>query len=325
MPNLSDYGFDTFLSEDFGAGDRLAPARVSAVHRDRYELIAENGEYLARLRGACKDFITVGDFVRAQLNDSGDSIIHSALPRKTFFTRQDPDPRKGMQAVAANFDYVLILTSLNQNFKVNRIVRYLAITRETGALPIIVLTKADVKTDFSAELEQTREIAGDAPVFAISTVTDYGMNELRAALEPRKTLVFLGSSGVGKSTLINALAGKELMKTGGIREDDGRGKHTTTHRQLYLLDSGVIVIDTPGMRSIGLWEAEEGVNETFADILELAGECRFSDCTHTNEPDCAVTNAIRTGKLSRARFNEYKKLEKEAERRKRHPKHRYSN
>jgi ribosome biogenesis GTPase len=294
------------------------PARVTAVHKERYELICEKGLTYGKLKPSvyftdeAMLFPTTGDFVLISYNDCGDSMIIKTLPRKTFFTRKDPNPNRGEQAVAANFDTVFLMASLNQDFNVRRLERYLALAYESGAVPVIVLTKADLAGDNTEQRRAAENLAPGVPVYEVSAKTGYGLDNLAQYLKPGKTVVFLGSSGVGKSSLLNALAGEALMDTKEIREDDAKGRHTTTHRQLIMLSSGAMVIDTPGMRVLGMWDADSGLGDVFGDIESLVNSCRFSDCRHESEPGCAVKTAIESGALAESRWNNYVKLKKEA-------------
>lgn len=311
---LEQYGFSLSLLPKDAQG---LPARITAVHRDRFALVSEEGEGFGRLKTReyyveGQDFPTVGDFVLVRPVSGGDSQILRTLPRKSFFSRHDPDPNGGEQAVAANFDVVLLLQSLNRDFNVRRLERYLTLAWQSGASPAVVLTKADLAEDCAQAVRLAEETAIGVPVFAVSAKTGEGLGALSSLLRPGVTAVFLGSSGVGKSSLVNALAGEELMETGAIREDDDRGRHTTTHRQLFLLPNGSMVIDTPGMRALGMWEASTGLGETFADVEALFGQCRFRDCRHESEPGCAVRAAIESGALSRERWESYQSLRREA-------------
>lgn len=314
MTDLSIYGFCQTEGEE---NDNTVPARITAVHRERYELICEKGPVYAQLKTAVyygrepEAFPTVGDFVRIRYNETGDSLITKTLPRKSLFSRLDPTPGRGEQAVAANFDYVFILSSLNHDFKVGRLERYLTLAWQSGGTPVVVLTKKDVAQNPEEALCKARNAAPGVDVFAVSAVTGEGLSDLRPFLRPRKTLVFLGSSGVGKSSLVNALAGEKIMETGAIRESDSRGRHTTTHRQLLMLPGGAMVIDTPGMRELGMWDAEEGLSGAFSDVEEFLGRCKFSDCTHKNEPGCAIRAAIADGSLSEKRWQSYLNLQQE--------------
>lgn len=309
--NLEAYGFNTNQSYDGTA------ARVVAVHKERYKLVSEEGECYGRLKTkeyyvGGEDFPTAGDFVLIKYNPSGDSMIVRTLPRRTYFMRKDPDPNRAEQAVAANFDYVFIMQSLNHDFNVKRLERYLTLAWQSGAEPVVVLTKADLLDDFGERVREAERYSMGARVYAVSSETGYGLDALSDYFAPRKTVVFLGSSGVGKSSLVNALAGEEIMATGGIREDDSKGRHTTTHRELIMLKSGAMIIDTPGMRSLGMWDVSEGIGSAFADVEAYLGRCKFSDCRHESEPGCAIKAAIESGELDRERFLSYLALKKEA-------------
>ena len=292
------------------------PARVTAQHKERYEIICPRGFAYARLKAkeyyaGGELFPTVGDYVMIDFIENGDSRILATLPRRSVFSRLDPGPIPREQAVAANFDYAFILQSMNSNFNLRRLERYLSLALQSGAVPVILLTKADLTDDPGAYLSQAARVAPGIAVHAISVRSGYGLEGLAPYLRPGKTLAFLGSSGVGKSSLVNALAGEELMTTGGIREADGRGRHTTTHRQLLRLKSGVLIIDTPGMRTLGMWEASEGLESAFGDVERYLGKCRFSDCRHEREPGCAIRAAIAAGELDPARWESYRKLKAE--------------
>lgn len=294
------------------------PARVTAQHKERYEIVCAHGSTCARLKTKeyyVEDalFPTVGDYVMINYIENGDSQILSTLPRRTCFFRREPGPIPRDQAVAANFDWVFLLQSMNQNFNPARLERYLALAWQSGATPVIVLTKADLAASYDAYLAEAARVAPGVDVHAISTRTGFGMETLRPYLQSGKTLVFLGSSGVGKSSLVNALAGEEIMTVSGIRETDGRGRHTTTHRQLIRLRSGALIIDTPGMRELGMAEAEDGLAEAFSDVEQYLGRCRFRDCRHEKEPGCAVKSAIAAGDLDPARWERYRKLRDEAQ------------
>ena len=310
--NINDYG--TVPNYENLPG---IPARVTAVHKERYEIVCAHGLTHARLKTKeyylnTQDFPTAGDFVMIHYIDNGDSQILATLPRKTVFTRRDPGPIPRDQAVAANFDYVFIMQSLNRDFNIKRLERYLTLSWQSGATPVILLTKADLVEDYWDYLTQAERVAAGVNIHAVSAHTGYGLERLNAYLQPGKTVVFLGSSGVGKSSLVNALAGEEIMTVSGIREEDARGRHTTTHRQLIRLKSGVMIIDTPGMRELAMWDVSEGLGDAFTDVEAFLGKCRFSDCQHQTEPGCAIRAAIAAGELDSGRWESYQKLKDEA-------------
>jgi len=312
--DLTDYGFERI--KELTGKNGCIPARITQVQRERYEAICEEGEIWARLKKSAYQqpdavYPTVGDFVYLRFNPSGDSIIEETLERRSFFVRRDSWSPSGRQAVAANFDYVFIVTSMNDEYRTRRLERYLSQARSSGAQPVVILTKKDIgRMD---TLDEARAAAGDVPVHAVSARTGEGLDELRQYLRKGDTIVLMGSSGVGKSTLVNALAGCELMATGEIREDDDKGRHTTTHRQMLMMPCGAAVIDTPGMREMGLWDSAEGVKDTFEDIEALAGQCRFRDCTHTREPGCAIRTAMGSGELDPGRVRSWLELTNEAD------------
>ena len=298
------------------------PARVTAVHKDRYALVCDYGEVYGRLKAKCyfakeyvgdhEEFPTTGDFVLIIYNTSGDSQIIKTLPRITFFSRRDPTPGRGEQAVAANFDYVFIMQSLNQDFNSKRLERYLTLAWQSGATPVVILTKADLMDEYDEYIRIAERTAAGVAVYAVSAMTGKGMDALTEYIKPGKTIVFLGSSGVGKSSLVNALAGEEIMAVNEIREDDSKGRHTTTHRQLIMLKNGTMIIDTPGMRELGMWDVTVGLGEAFLDVEQFLGRCRFCDCKHQTEPGCAIKEAIANGELSKERWESYRKLGSEA-------------
>lgn len=318
MDLMKKYGAVPELTDGLKENEKTTLARITAVHKERYELICEEGSCFGRLKpgnyyGREADFPTVGDFVEMEYNACGDSRIVRTCERRTVFYRRDPSSSGHWeQAVAANFDYVFILQSLNADFNVRRLERYLTLTWQSGAIGVVVLTKADLKEDFSEEMRKAQRTAEGAEVIAVSALTGQGMVKLEKYMQPGKTIVFLGSSGVGKSSLVNALAGQELMETGEIRQEDAKGRHTTTHRQLILNENGTIFIDTPGMRELGMWDVRKGLGQTFTDVESLAQKCRFRDCRHEKEPGCAVRAAIEAGELPRERLESYRKLRREA-------------
>ncbi len=295
------------------------PARVTAVHKERYALVCDRGDCHGRLKSATyfnggeQAFPTTGDFVLIFYNEQGDSLITQTLPRRSYFARKNPTQGEPEQAVAANFDHVFIMQSLNHDLNPKRLERYLTLAWQSGAVPVVVLTKADLVLSYEEQRNEILRVAAGVDVFAVSARTGYGFDALASFLQPGHTIVLLGSSGVGKSSFVNALAGEEVMAVSEIREDDSKGRHTTTHRQLIRLKTGVMIIDTPGMRELGMLDASAGLHESFADVEQYFPLCRFSDCSHESEPGCAVQAAISAGELPLSRFESYKKLQRESQ------------
>jgi ribosome biogenesis GTPase len=292
------------------------PARVVAEHRGGYLVRGERDERLAHPRGKLRDdelfggMPAVGDWVAVCDAPGGRAAIEAVLPRRTRFSRKTPWLKAEEHVLAANVDTVLLVSGLDHDFNPRRLERYLIAAWDSGADPVLVLTKLDLLDD-ETKLSEAEGIAFGVPIFAVSNVTGEGIDELRGLLRPRKTFVLLGSSGVGKSTLVNQLAGRRLMPTGDVR-NDGRGRHTTRHRQLLVLPSGALLLDTPGLRELQVWEGD--VDAAFADIAELATTCRFTDCAHGTEPDCAVQEALELGALDPDRWASYLKLQRELRR-----------
>jgi ribosome biogenesis GTPase / thiamine phosphate phosphatase len=319
---LDAYGWDPVFAERFApfAEQGLLPARVVVQYQQIYRVVAEEGELLAMVAGRLRhraggrvDYPAVGDWVAIRLDpDSDRATVHGVLERKSRFVRKVAGSVVAEQVVAANVDVVLLVTSLDADFNPRRLERYLVLAHESGARPAIVLSKTDLSDDPEAQVEIARSVAGpDVPIHTVSAPRDEGYETLRGYLEPGRTVALLGSSGVGKSTIVNRLAGEELQPTREVRTTDGRGRHTTTHRQLILLSDGGLLMDTPGMRELQLWDVNEGVEETFSDIEELGTACRFPDCEHDREPGCAVLAAVDEGRLSIERLESYHKLRRE--------------
>ncbi len=295
----------------------LVPARVVAQHRGRWTVVTEFGDAPAAPTGRLRhraldgDLPAVGDWVACLPSpDEGDLRIQAVLNRRSAFRRRMAGPQVGAQIVAANVDTVFMATSLNHDFKPGRLERYVAMARESGAEPVVLLTKADLHDDPDGTAERSAQDLGVAAV-AVSSATGFGVERIGRWLVPGRTVGLVGSSGVGKSTLLNLLAGERLMATREIREDDGRGRHTTTHRELFRIAGGALVLDTPGLRELGLWDAEAGVEDTFADIVALAKRCRYRNCGHFMEPGCVVMGAVKEGKLDARRLRNYRRLSRE--------------
>lgn len=317
---LEDYGWSGELRRQFiaHAAAGLIPGRVILQQRGLYGLATQLGEVSAAISGRlARDapaggYPAAGDWVAATVGlAGGPAIIHHLLPRRTAFTRKAAGTAGGVQVVAANVDVAFLTASLVGDFNPRRLERYLASAWQSGAAPVVLLTKADLRPDLGAALAPIERLAAGAPVHAISAFTGQGLEAVKAYLSPGRTAVMVGSSGVGKSTLLNALLGSERMATQAIREQDGRGRHTTSHRELILLPGGGLLLDTPGMRELGLWDSDEGIAATFEDIEALAVGCKFSDCGHGAEPGCAVRAAITRGALEEARWVSYQKLRRE--------------
>jgi len=301
--------------------ERKEKGFVIAVHRDRYEVEILSEVLYAKLKTGVyynmkneMKFPTVGDEVDIIINPLGDSLIVGTRERRTRFLRDNPTPGMGEQTIAANFDYVFIMMSLNHNFNLNRMERYLTLAWQSGGIPVVILTKVDLSEDANEKIRLMKESAVGVEVYAISSITGHGMDKLSKYFEPGKIIVFLGSSGVGKSTFANTLLGENIMETNVIREGDSEGHHTTTHRQVIKLPNGAMIIDTPGMRELGMWEADRGVCQTFEDIEAIICKCKYKNCSHKTEFGCAVKIALQNGTLSKKRWINYNMLKKESER-----------
>ncbi len=317
---LDIYGWSDALRHQFEpyAAEGLKPGRVIIHQRGPYRIVTEDGEMPAEMSGRfvreaeMGGFPAAGDWVAASVRlDERAATIHAVLPRRTAFIRKAAGRGRVAQVVAANVDIAFLALSLNDDLNIRRLERYLASVHESGAEPQIVLTKADLNADAEARGAEVAAAAKGVKVHLVSVRAGMGLESVRTEFKPGLTAVLLGSSGVGKSTLVNALAGTERMATRAIREDDDKGRHTTTHRELVLLPGGGLLLDTPGMRELALWEADEGVSQTFEDIEALEAQCRFSDCTHGNEPGCAVRAALESGDLNAARLESFNKLKGE--------------
>lgn len=304
--DLGDLGWNAELAEHLEPG--LVPGRVTAAHRAAYDVQTADDVVRTRLPGRLVHEsvdVAVGDWVGL-----GDGLIRSVLPRRSAIVRQAAGRATSGQTLAANVDVAFVVSSLGPDLEPRRIERYLVTIWESGATPEIVLTKADRYDDPWEMVAEVEAVAVGVPVYVVSAVTGEGCDRLRVRIQPGTTAVLLGSSGVGKSTLVNRFVGHELMAVKETRADDDEGRHTTSHRELISLPGGGLVIDTPGLRELQLWDGG-GLDGAFADVEELAGDCRFNDCSHTREPDCAVLAAVDAGTLPADRFESWRKLQKE--------------
>lgn len=308
---LEDYGWTDFFERELPA--ELEPARVILVHGKSYRLVGRDKELDASVVGRLKheaasatELPAIGDWVGFR-----DNSIEKLLPRRTYLSRRMPGQRTKEQIVAANIDTVVIVMGLDGDFNVRRLERYLTTVWESGAVPIVLLNKADVAKSLESQRAKVDAIAMRASVLVSSCLDGSGVDEVRARLRPRETAVLVGSSGVGKSTLINRLLDEDVQKTREVRASDDRGQHTTTHRELFVLPGGALLIDNPGIRELQLWADEAALEQTFDDITQLSQHCRYSDCAHAEEPGCAVTSAVTTGELPKERLESFRNLQKE--------------
>ncbi len=318
MNNLEKYGLCKFFADQVAVCPELSVARVLSQHRDLYKVVTAKGEFLAEVSGRFKfeagnisDFPVVGDFVMVDDSNGKDSnvIVHRVLTRKSTFERVSAGGGNQTQILAANIDIIFLCMSLNNDYNLSRLERYLSAAWGSSAMPVVVLTKSDLCDDLAEVLAEVSSVAIGVDIITTSSKDENSYNQLLTFLRNGQTASFIGSSGVGKSTLINCLAGQDLLATAEIGNDD-KGRHTSTRRELLLLPGGGIVIDTPGLREFALDSAD--MSRSFADIEELISQCHFNDCSHNNEPKCAVRAAIIAGDLDERRFENYQKLQKEA-------------
>jgi len=316
--NLLSYGVTSTLIHQFADISDRQVGRIVRQERQQYQVITAVGVVSAQTSGRfnhhvldTSDFPVIGDFVGIQLTPTKDAaIIHQELPRNSLFVRQAAGTTHQVQSVAANVNVALICMSLNHDFNPHRLERYLTVCWDSGATPVVVLTKSDLCSDTEAKLAVIAPMTLGVTVLTTTTTTANGLAPLQTFLQAGQTFALLGSSGVGKSILINRLLGKTIITTDGLRNDD-KGHHTTTSRELYQLSSGALMIDTPGMRALGLWGADTGLAQNFSDVADLIRHCRFRNCHHQTEPGCAVKAALATGQLTTERGQSYQKLQAE--------------
>lgn len=321
---LEQLGWDNDWEREFAPFHEkdCIPGRVGIRHKGMYTILTEQGEVYARIKGYLRytaetfaELPSVGDWVAIARKPHEELWrIQGVLERRTVLRRKVKGAQTVPQVLAANMTTVVVVMALTEDYNLRRLERYLVLVHESGAKPFVLLNKSDLIDDeelLQEAIADVREVAGTAPVAVASALHGDGVHALAPILVRGETLVFVGSSGAGKSTLVNTLLGEERFETAEIRESDGRGRHTTTRREMVLLPNGAIVIDSPGIREIQLWEAEEGFQEAFADIEELARQCRFRDCTHANEPGCAIRQAIEEEELDPERWSNYQRLRDE--------------
>jgi ribosome biogenesis GTPase len=316
--SFEDLGWNEYWESRFSPyKGHYLPGRVIAAHKTRYEVAVPGTCLTLPISGVMKTkrlLPVTGDFVVVLSEpEQAALMIVTILPRRSSLKRGGAGDKAGEQVLAANLDTVFIITEPGSDLSIPRLERYLLIVHESGARPVIILNKSDLASDPDLIAGEIVSILGDVPVHAISALSRNGLDQLSPYTGKGQTVLMIGSSGVGKSTLMNALFGSDYQKIGPVRENDGRGRHTTTVRELFLLPSGCSLIDTPGLREIRIWTAGEGIDKVFDDIVKTALNCRFSDCTHQHEPGCAVQAAIGSGELSPERFARYQKILKEIE------------
>jgi ribosome biogenesis GTPase len=324
LHNLEELGFDKWFQDnvDPGSIESHEIARVIAVHKDSYSVTNGKMDVLAELLGKLiysatspADYPVVGDWVYANFyNKNSCSIIHSIRPRKSLLKRKTPGKKIDFQLIAANIDVAFVVQSLDDNFNIRRLERYLVMINESNIKPIVLLSKSDLllPVEIAERIREIKKIMPNLHVESFSNENQSGLKNVQNLLNPRMTYCLLGSSGVGKTTLLNNLIGESVFKTKAVRKKDNKGRHATTYRQLIKLESGAMVIDTPGMRELGNFSVETGLDETFAEIIELSKQCQFNDCTHVIEKGCAVLSAVENGKLSEKRYQNFIKMNKES-------------
>ena len=319
--NLIQLGWNQYYEEAFKPyqNKEYTVGRIALEHKGMYRIYSEDGHLLAEVSGKMRheakessDFPAVGDWVViTPRKEEQKATIHAVLPRKSKFSRKKAGITTEEQIIACNIDTVFLVNALNTDFNTRRIERYLLLAWESGANPVIILSKSDLCEDIERKIAEVEKVALGIPIYPISAEQNVGLDQITPYIQEGKTVAFLGSSGAGKSTLTNALYGDTIQVVNSIRENDDKGRHTTTHRELVILRNGGMIIDTPGMRELQLWEADEGISQSFSDVEELTAQCKFTDCQHKSEPGCAVQEALSKRALSEERFTNYLKLQRE--------------
>ncbi|WP_028973194.1 ribosome small subunit-dependent GTPase A [Spirochaeta cellobiosiphila] len=319
--NLDKWGWNRYFKEKFALNvyEGIVPGRIIKESKHIYQVVTETGSYKGQVSGHfmytavnSSDYPTVGDWVAVEIKDDT-AVINKLIERRSSFSRKQAGIEASEQIIAANVDMIFLVFSLEggRNYSSGAVERFLTRAWDSGATPVIILNKSDLCSDSEDFVYQTEALAPGVYIHLTSTVTGEGIEELKNYIRPGMTLMFTGFSGVGKSTLINALYGEELMRTGGIRESDQKGKHTTTHKELLLMKNGGLLIDTPGLKELQLWGSEDSLGDSFEDIRSISEDCRFTDCSHSGEPGCAVQQALADGELDYRRYQNYLDMKKE--------------
>ncbi len=317
---IKKYGWNQYFQDEFeNLNTSFKPARIISQHSNLYKVISEEGELLAEKSGKFEYFIesdrdlpAIGDWVLVDiLGDEKKAIIHKILPRKSILSRKKSGKEISEQVIASNIDLVFVVSGLDDNFNLNRVERYVTLIKQFSIKPVLIFNKSDLKRSLVKIKKEVDKEFKDIDSFYISAVKNKGVEDLKPFLKKGSTVCFVGSSGVGKSSIINVLLGEDKIRISEVREADSKGRHTTSNKQIFCLPGGALVIDTPGMREIGLWGDDDKLESSFFDIIELSQFCNFNDCEHISEPDCAVLKAVNDNELSESRYDNFIKLKKE--------------